>query len=203
ENDHLYFVFEYMRENLYQLMNERVSPHQPQMPDSQRQRRGDRTDECHAAEKESEAPAEPNPVSLCKTEQDSSKFSKTQAGQPPQQILVPLENRSRPTEGLQEPLSLVKNMQPGSMQAVGSTQVKTFECLSFIKEKDITNPFINGCIFPELGKSCPLFLFKIHFNYNSSICIARNRCRNRDQFLWASGRTPTMGPHLFQVCRLG
>ncbi|MEQ2245708.1 hypothetical protein ILYODFUR_030742 [Ilyodon furcidens] len=26
ENDHLYFVFEYMRENLYQLMNERVFP---------------------------------------------------------------------------------------------------------------------------------------------------------------------------------
>ncbi|MED6268262.1 hypothetical protein CHARACLAT_020538 [Characodon lateralis] len=67
-------------------------------------------------------------------DQDSSKFSKTQAGQhsysqpfhqPPQQILVCLENRSRPTEGLQEPLSLVKNMLPGSMQAVGSTQRET------------------------------------------------------------------------------
>ncbi|KAK5620938.1 hypothetical protein CRENBAI_016454 [Crenichthys baileyi] len=87
-----------------------------------------------AQEKVSEAPAEPNPLSLCKTDQDSSKFSKTQAGQhsysqpfhqPPQQILVPLENRGRPTEGLQEPLRLVKNMQPGSMQSVGSTQRET------------------------------------------------------------------------------
>ncbi|KAM4727717.1 serine/threonine-protein kinase MAK-like isoform 2-T2 [Anableps anableps] len=74
-------------------------------------------------EKVCEANADPKPLSLCKTDQDSPKFSKIQAEQhsfrqhlhqPPQQILVP--------QGLEEPLSLVKNMQPRSMQAVGSTQ---------------------------------------------------------------------------------
>ncbi|KAM4557540.1 serine/threonine-protein kinase MAK-like [Fundulus diaphanus] len=78
----------------------------------------------------SEAAAEPKPLSLCKTDQDSSKLSKTQAEQqsysqrlhpPPKQIPVPQENRRRLTEGQQEPLSLVTNMQP-SMQAVGSTE---------------------------------------------------------------------------------
>lgn len=32
ENDHLYFVFEYMKENLYQLMKDRWKPNKQELP---------------------------------------------------------------------------------------------------------------------------------------------------------------------------
>ncbi|XP_063741588.1 serine/threonine-protein kinase MAK-like isoform X2 [Eleginops maclovinus] len=79
-----------------------------------------------------EASSETKPLSLCKTDLESSEQSRTQRcsqsqHQPLQQILLPQNNMeqntnqtmcsSRLTEGQQEPLSLVKNRQPMSYQA--------------------------------------------------------------------------------------
>ena len=79
----------------------------------------------------SEAAAGSKPLSLCKTELESSQFLQ----QPLQQISLPQDNMEPSTkeattfsaliEGQQEPLSLVKNMQPKSWQTVGVTHICT------------------------------------------------------------------------------
>ncbi|KAM7379652.1 hypothetical protein PAMP_005193 [Pampus punctatissimus] len=95
--------------------------------------------EQHKAEaKKAEANTEPKPLSLCKTAHLSCEPSRTQAEshtssqslhQPLHQIQLPQEtNTQQPahpsmlTEAQEEPLSLVKNRQPTSSQAVGVTQ---------------------------------------------------------------------------------
>ncbi|XP_034009051.1 serine/threonine-protein kinase MAK-like [Trematomus bernacchii] len=79
-----------------------------------------------------ESSSETKPLSLCKTDLESSEQSRTQRGsqslhQPLQQLLLPQNNMeqnpkqtmcsSTLTQGQQEPLSLVKNRQPMSYQA--------------------------------------------------------------------------------------
>ncbi|XP_041847568.1 serine/threonine-protein kinase MAK-like [Melanotaenia boesemani] len=80
-------------------------------------------------EKVSEAAIETKPLSLCKTDLDFSKLSESQVEpqsyrqslhQPLQQIRLPQENTSTLTDGQQEPLSLVKHRQAGSLQAKGA-----------------------------------------------------------------------------------
>ncbi|XP_042353740.1 serine/threonine-protein kinase MAK-like [Plectropomus leopardus] len=77
-----------------------------------------------AQAKLSEAAAETKPLSLCKTDLETSESSRTQTcsqslQQPLQQILLPLDNTEPNTkhEGQQEPLSLVKTSKPTSWQA--------------------------------------------------------------------------------------
>ncbi|KAM9349873.1 serine/threonine-protein kinase MAK-like [Symphorus nematophorus] len=90
--------------------------------------------EQHKAQaKMSEVAAETKPLSLCKTDRGSDEPSKTcsqSLHQPLQQISLPQDNTepstkqamcfSMLTEGQQEPLSLVKNRQPLSWQAVAA-----------------------------------------------------------------------------------
>ncbi|XP_072219909.1 serine/threonine-protein kinase MAK-like [Leuresthes tenuis] len=89
------------------------------------------TEQHRPQEKEPEAAAEPKHLSLCRTDLDLFELSKSQSEpqscsqfvhQPLQQIRLPQENSSTLTEGQKEPLSLVKNRQPGSSQGVGITQ---------------------------------------------------------------------------------
>ncbi|XP_061587010.1 serine/threonine-protein kinase MAK-like [Cololabis saira] len=72
------------------------------------------------------AAAEPKPLSLCKTDLNSAKLSKSQREpqksgqslhQPLKQIPLPQENTATMTERQQEPVSLVKTSQPGNLQA--------------------------------------------------------------------------------------
>jgi len=88
--------------------------------------------EQHRQEKEPEAATEPKHLSLCRTDLDLFELSKSRSEpqscsqlvhQPLQQIRLPQVNSGTPTEGQKEPLSLVKNRQPGSSQGVGITQV--------------------------------------------------------------------------------
>ncbi|XP_040912201.1 serine/threonine-protein kinase MAK-like [Toxotes jaculatrix] len=82
-----------------------------------------------------EASTEPKPLSLCKTDLESSEPSQTQAelktsgqslNQPLQEIPVPQDNTEPTTQqatlGQEEPLSLVKNRQPTSWHTVAATQ---------------------------------------------------------------------------------
>uniref|UniRef100_A0A3Q1BV80 non-specific serine/threonine protein kinase n=1 Tax=Amphiprion ocellaris TaxID=80972 RepID=A0A3Q1BV80_AMPOC len=93
-------------------------------------------------EKASEAAPDLKPLSLCKTDLDSCELNKPRPEpqtcsqslhQPLQQINLPQENMepnvhqlmcpSALTEAQQEPLSLVKNRQPGSFKTVGQNSV--------------------------------------------------------------------------------
>lgn len=134
----------------------------------------------------SEAAAESKPLSLCKTELESSQFLQQHL----QQISLPQDNTEPSTkeattfsaliEGQQEPLSLVKNRQPKSWQTVGVThkctvhkcQVRTFFGLTLLKQN---------------------FMFILASKSSSH--------GSREQRDWSEVWTSTMGPDVFQVCR--
>lgn len=147
--------------------------------------------------KVSEAAAETKPLSLCKTNLEFSEPSKTQAElqtcsqflhQPLQQISLPQYNMEPSTkqamcfstlpEGQQEPLSLVKNRQPMSQQAVGITQVQLLNVRT-------------GCSWALQNFLSTLY---VHFKaYKSSAH------RSREQHHWNEVGTSAVGPDVFQV----
>lgn len=136
----------------------------------------------------SEAAAESKPLSLCKMELESSQSLQ----QPLQQISLPQDNMepstleattfSALTEGLQEPLSLVKNRQPKSWQTVGVTQKCTVHKCQIRTLFGLIEPFFfNICMFILASKS--------------------SSHGSREQHNWSEVWTSTMGPDIFQVCR--
>lgn len=144
--------------------------------------------EQHKAQaKMSEAAAETKPLALCKTDLESGETCSQSLHQPLQQIPLPQDNVEPSikqamcfttlSEGQQEPLSLVKNKQPMSRQAVGVTQVQ----------------LLNVRTGPSWGLQN---FYSVHFK-----AYKRGSHGSREQHDWSEDGTQAMGPDVFQVRR--
>lgn len=156
------------------------------------------SEQLKAEAKMSEVAPETKPLSLCKTGQESGEPIKTQMElqiciqtlhQPLQQISLPQDNMEPSTkqamcfttsqDGQQEPLSLVKNRQTMSWQAVGVTQVQ------------LVNVRIGASLHLQ---NVFFFLLYVHFKG-----YKRSSHRSREQHDLSPDWTPTMGTDVFQV----